>query len=281
MRIPKIIHYCWFGNNPPPVEARNYIASWKKYLPDYKVKEWNENNFDLHICPYVEEAYKAKKWAFVSDYSRFWILYNYGGLYFDTDVELIKGIYDIIDYGPFMGSDPNGNKGCRVAAGLGLSTTPHHPFYKKIIGYYDGQHFELRPNIYNDETVVTKITKLLAAEGYKGNRCIEIVDGISIYPPDFFCPMDAETGTLNITSNTRSIHWYMSSWKSKDEIVIHKKAVRLYRKIPNRFGKIIGQSYENVAKYIYFLKEEGIVGVNNRMIRKINRDTRQKRGGRI
>ena len=95
--IPKIIHYCWFGGNPLPESALKCIASWRKFLPDYEIKEWNENNFPIEKCPlYAKQAYQSKKWAFVSDYARFKILYDYGGLYFDTDVELIKPIDDII-----------------------------------------------------------------------------------------------------------------------------------------------------------------------------------------
>ena len=110
--IPKIIHYCWFGRNPLPESAQKCIASWKKFLPDYEIKEWNEDNFDVNIIPYTKEAYEAKKYAFVSDYARFWILYKYGGLYFDTDVEVIKPMDDIIERGPFMGIEvPANNAG--------------------------------------------------------------------------------------------------------------------------------------------------------------------------
>ena len=101
--IPKIIHYCWFGHNPLPPLALKCIASWKKYLPDYEIKEWNEENFDVNIIPYTREAYAAGKYAFVTDYARFWILYKYGGIYFDTDVEMIRPIDDIIAAGGFMG----------------------------------------------------------------------------------------------------------------------------------------------------------------------------------
>ena len=103
--IPKVIHYCWFGGNPLPELAKICIDSWKKYLPDYEIKEWNETNFDLDSCEYIREAYNCKKWAFVSDYARFWILYNYGGLYFDTDVEILNPLDDIIKCGSFMGNE--------------------------------------------------------------------------------------------------------------------------------------------------------------------------------
>ena len=100
--IPKTIHYCWFGGNPLPEMAIKCIESWKKFLPDYEIKQWDESNFDVNMIPYAAEAYKAKKYAFVSDFARFWILYNYGGLYFDTDVEVIKPMDNIIAKGPFM-----------------------------------------------------------------------------------------------------------------------------------------------------------------------------------
>ena len=103
--IPRIIHYCWFGGNQLPELAQKCIESWKKYFPDYEIKEWNESNFDLNCCDYVKEAYTAKKWAFVSDYARFWILYNYGGLYFDTDVEVIRDMSEIVNRGAFMGCE--------------------------------------------------------------------------------------------------------------------------------------------------------------------------------
>lgn len=103
--IPKIIHYCWFGRNPLPLLAVKCIESWKRYFPDYEIREWNEDNFNVNMIPYTREAYEAKKYAFVSDYARFYILYYYGGLYFDTDVEVIKPMNDIIERGAFMGCE--------------------------------------------------------------------------------------------------------------------------------------------------------------------------------
>ena len=124
--IPKIIHYCWFGHNPLPELAKKCIASWKNYFPDYEIKEWNESNFDVNAIPYTEEAYKQKKYAFVSDYARFWILYHYGGLYFDTDVEVIKPMNEIIERGPFMGCENTAKNRNKVvdSSGLELGVNP-------------------------------------------------------------------------------------------------------------------------------------------------------------
>ena len=141
--IPKIIHYCWFGRNPLPESATKCIASWRKFFPDYEIKEWNEDNFDINIIPYTAEAYSVKKYAFVSDYARFWILYHYGGLYFDTDVEVIKNMYDIIDRGPFMGIEVDANEGSSpaIAPGLGLGAESYMKLYRDVLDYYKLQNF--------------------------------------------------------------------------------------------------------------------------------------------
>jgi len=114
--IPKIIHYCWFGRNPLPASALKCIYSWRKFLPNYEIKEWNEDNFDVNIIPYTREAYEAKKYAFVSDYARFYILYHYGGLYFDTDVEIIKPMDDIVERGNFYGNRVRSKTQGRITA---------------------------------------------------------------------------------------------------------------------------------------------------------------------
>ena len=118
--IPKVIHYCWFGRNPLPKSALKCIDSWRKFFPDYEIKEWNEDNFDVNIIKYTQDAYNAKKYAFVSDYARIWILYNYGGVYFDTDVEVISPMTDIIEKGPFMGFEINNSTENKIAVNPGL-----------------------------------------------------------------------------------------------------------------------------------------------------------------
>ena len=117
--IPKKIHYCWFGGNPLPNDAKLCIESWKKYCPDYEIIEWNESNFDFKECQYAKEAYEAKKWAFVSDYARFKILYDNGGLYFDVDVEIVQALDNIINNGPFMGIENDKTKAVNPGLGLG------------------------------------------------------------------------------------------------------------------------------------------------------------------
>ena len=215
--IPKIIHYCWFGGNPLPESAKKCIASWRKYLPDYEIKEWNESNFDVNIIPYTAEAYKAKKYAFVSDYARFWILYKYGGLYFDTDVEVIKNMDAIIAKGPFMGCECEAQAGATpaqlgVAPGLGLGVNPGLGLYGEILAQYDGKHYVLPDGSFSSETVVTITTELLCQKGLKNTSEVQQVDGIWIYPKEYFCPKDYKTGKLEITDNSYSIHQYTATW---------------------------------------------------------------------
>ena len=232
-QIPKIIHYCWFGGAPLPKSAIKCIESWKKYFPNYEIKEWNETNFNVNIIPYTAEAYKAKKYAFVSDYARFWILYNYGGVYFDTDVEVIRNMDDIISQGAFMGCEHESIEGMPVASlgvapGLGIGTPPNHTFYGEILQIYNGMKFILDNGVINNENIVTTTSKLLCSKGLKNINIIQLVDGIYIYPKDYFCPKDYSTGKLEITNNTRSIHHYDASWLPWYVIVEHKFCYMLH-----------------------------------------------------
>lgn len=230
--IPKIIHYCWFGRNPLPESAQKCIASWKKFLPDYEIKEWNEDNFDVNIIPYTKEAYEAKKFAFVSDYARFWILYRYGGLYFDTDVEVIKPLEDIIIRGSFMGIETpakDGFKAPRVAPGLGIATEAGTDLYEKLLLYYDELHFLNDDGRPNEITIVEHTTNVLISYGLQPHNDIQQVSGVWIYPVDFFNPLDDNTGRLKITDNTRSIHWYSKTWMEKKMIRRNKITRLLHR----------------------------------------------------
>ena len=227
--IPKIIHYCWFGRNPLPESAKKCIDSWRKFLPDYEIKEWNEDNFDVNIIPYTQQAYEAKKYAFVSDYARFWILYHHGGVYFDTDVEVIRPMDDIIEKGPFMGREAgafvknicNANaigeeseKALGVNPGLGLGVNPGLGLYKEFLDLYNGLNFINTDGTLNTKTIVCYTTEILLKHGLDGNNNTpQEVAGVWVYPPDVFCPMDhTQANKLKITDRTVSIHLYDCSW---------------------------------------------------------------------
>lgn len=214
--IPKVIHYCWFGRNPLPPLAIKCIDSWKKYLPDYEIKEWNEDNFDVNIIPYTAEAYKSKKYAFVSDYARFWILYKYGGLYFDTDVEVIRPMDDIIAKGAFMGGENESrpNRPLLVAPGLGLGANPGMPLYREILNKYECLSFLNADGSLNLNTVVYIVTDILKEKGLQEINEIQHVNDCAIYPKEYFAPIDTEGGRLTITGNTVCIHHYAASWMS-------------------------------------------------------------------
>lgn len=212
--IPKVIHYCWFGRNPLPKSAKKCIASWKKFFKDYEIKEWNEDNFDVNIIPYTYDAYEAKNYAFVSDYARFWILYHYGGLYFDTDVEVIKPMDDLIGKGAYMGWE-TAEKKAFVNPGLGLCAPKGHPVYKEILDNYQSQmKFYLEDGIRNPYTMIPMVSELLERYGLKRDGSEQVINGITIYPIDYFNPYNYLIGELNKTDNTRSIHWYSMSWYS-------------------------------------------------------------------
>lgn len=231
--IPRIIHYCWFGRNPLPKLAQKCIASWKKFFPDYEIKEWNEDNFDVNIIPYTQQAYEAKKYAFVSDYARFWILYHYGGLYFDTDVEIIRPMDDIVKKGPFMGVEvpANGEEFPKVAPGLGLGAISGNDLYQSLLEKYSSLFFINKDGSYNLKTVVAYTTETLMEYGLQPNNCIQEIGGLWIYPSDYFNPMDSLTGRIQITNNTRSVHRYMDSWSDTS---------RLYKYLSKLSHRIFG-----------------------------------------
>lgn len=216
--IPKIIHYCWFGSNPLPASVQKCINSWKKFFPDYEIKEWNESNFDVNMISFTSEAYSVKKYAFVSDVARFYILYNEGGLYFDTDVEVVSSFDDILARGAYMGVEVLSTEGSipAVNPGLGLGAEAGNKVLKSVLDHYQTQHFLDENGVQIPGTVVSHTTEVLAKEyGLQPNNEIQSLDGVTIYPQDFFNPFNDATGVLTKTKNTHSIHWYSKTWIEK------------------------------------------------------------------
>lgn len=233
--IPKKIHYCWFGEKELPPLAQKCIASWKKFLPDYEILRWDESNYDVNKIAYTKEAYNAKKYAFVSDYARFDILYQHGGLYFDTDVEIIKDLTPIIKQGAFMGCEQHNsgiNSKYACNPGLGLAVAPGLEVYRKILNHYGTLHFLKENGKLNLTTVVSITTDILKKYGFDGsNAKIQNLAGVKIYPPEYFCPQDFISGKIKITQNTYTIHHFACTWHSFPE----KCIISIRRLIGERF----------------------------------------------
>ena len=259
--IPKKIHYCWFGGNPLPKLAIKCIESWKKFLPEYEIIEWNESNYDVHKIPYISQAYNAKKYAFVSDYARFDILYEHGGLYFDTDVEVIKSMDKIIEQGAFAGVEFPG----KLNTGLGLASPAASPIYKEILDSYKASSF-IKENGQNDlTTVVTRVSDIFKKYGFTDENKIQKIADVTIYPVEYFCPKDYETGEINITENTYSIHHYDASWTSVNQ----RKYDCIRRRNCEKYGNRIGRALSFVPFLSWQIKDYGFWEFMKKAFKKI------------
>ncbi len=210
--IPPIIHYCWFGRGKESDLMKKCIASWKKFLPEYKIKIWNEDNFDVNSIPYTRDAYKEKKYAFVSDYVRLCVLYQYGGLYFDVDVELIKPINELIDNGPFMAIETTINQQLTINPGLIVAANPHMEFFRQLVDLYKCESFYLQDGSINYTTINKRVSNRMEFLGWKRENTFQHIADFNIYPSCYFCPMDWYTKKIKLSDNTYSIHWYAGSW---------------------------------------------------------------------
>lgn len=251
--IPKIIHYCWFGGNPLPESAKKCIESWRKFFPGYEIKEWNESNFDVCINAYVEEAYKAKKYAFVSDYARFWIIYNYGGVYFDTDVEVLKPFDNILERGAFMGFQKmdgenmnwakESNSKDAINPGLGLAATPGLGIIKKMLDFYNSSHF-ISCSGGETGTVVHFTTNLIHRLGiHKNTDGTYSCEGVTIYPDEYFDPMNYYTGDVTITPQTHSFHHYAATWVEKGKAGLTARTLLRIRRILLRLRIFVRRTF--------------------------------------
>lgn len=235
--IPRIIHYCWFGGNPLPEEAVRCIESWKKYCPDYEIREWNESNFDIHKYKYAKQAYGKKKYAFVSDVARFDILFQYGGIYLDTDVELLRPIDSFLDQEAFAGYGQSG----KICTGLIFGATAGNPLIQDALSYYTHNEFLLKNGLPNTTTVVTIFSEILSKHGFSldGHFCQNPL--LTLYPWDYFDPLNFDTKQMRITENTYSIHHYACSWKSERDMRVYKIGLVIKKAV----GK---DNYEKIAR---------------------------------
>lgn len=229
--LPKIIHYCWFGGNEKPDKVKKCIASWEKCVPGYEIREWNESNISLQECPqYVQDAYTARKYAFVTDYVRLKILHECGGFYMDTDVELLKTLDPFLNDRGVIGfeNDAYVNSGQMLAAEAG------HPILEEMMARYhnisfyrgDGSMYLLGCPHVN--------TEVLEKHGLILNGQEQTVADFHVYPADWFNPLDSATGVLSKTENTVSIHWYSMTWVPP----LRRVRVRIMRKVRHGLKKL-------------------------------------------
>lgn len=216
-RIPKTIHYCWFGGAPLPDEFLKNINSWKKFCPDYEIVRWDESNYDYKKNEYMYEAYMRRKWGFVSDYARFDIVNTYGGIYFDADVEIIKNIDNFLYDEAFIGF----YKGRYINSGSGFGAVSGFALLKDLIKTYDNTSFICPDGTLNLKTNLNYETPMFQRYGLVRNNTLQVVKGMKVYPSDVFSPKGGYTGLINVTNNTHSIHHYAVTWH--DEKMFSKR----------------------------------------------------------
>jgi len=244
--IPKIIHYCWFGKKELPSEYKKYIDSWKKNCPDYQIKKWNEDNFDINSSTYMREAYEENKWAFVSDYARLKIIYDEGGIYLDTDVELIKPLDDLLEEKCFLATETTGY----INTGLGFGAEKGNEIIKEMLDEYSGLHFKGGNGVYDNIACPKRNTAPFTKYGFEFSldKRIRIKNAL-ILPPEYFCPIDYMTGETIITNKTYSIHHYSATWLSNEDLIINEKIDEIVRKSGFLSGQIKKQWFlYNVQK---------------------------------
>lgn len=232
MSIPKIIHYCWFGGGEFSDLMKECMESWKIFCPDYEIIEWNESNVDLSKCPYAQEALVNKKWSYVSDYVRNYVIYTYGGIYLDTDVMLKKSLDPLLEHEAYAGWEEGA-----VNTGLGFGAEKNNEIVKEFISDYFTLNFFCDDGSVNGIIQPELTTKVLLNHGMENrDDIIQQVDSFTIYPREYFCPYDIRIEKLKVTPNSYSIHYYSASWYTDEQKAEHKKLVKK-RRMEKRLGK--------------------------------------------
>ncbi|CAK7071107.1 MAG: hypothetical protein PARBA_02783 [Parabacteroides sp.] len=221
--IPKIIHLIWFGGKDIPKKYNKYIDTWKKYLPDYEIRLWNEQSFDVNRFSFTKEAYNARKWAFVSDFVRIYALYTYGGWYFDTDVEIVKSFNDFENNRVVLSTDRYGFLESAI-----MGAEPMHEYFKAMLIYYEKLQFKKEDGSFNMEVINTYMQEVLEPFGYvKINKLQSLRGDIIVYTDDYFHVFSLLSGKLYKTENTHSIHWHSLTWVSKRTLFIRFVRMKL------------------------------------------------------
>lgn len=253
--IPSIIHYCWFGGKPMPTLAEKCINSWKKYCPEYQIIRWDETNFDISQTPlYVRQAYSAKKWPFVTDYVRLQVIFEYGGIYLDTDVEVLRNLDPLLENSAFFCFEDARH----VNTGLGFGARKGAYILWELMQDYRNIPFVLDDDSLDLTPCPARNTEVFLRRGLRQDGTTQTLkDGIAILSPEYLCPIDVHTMKKEITNNTYTIHHFAGSWLPAEDVKRQKYKVRKNR-IEQWFGSHMSQIYES---FYYSLKANGGNGV--------------------
>jgi hypothetical protein len=259
--IPKIIHYCWFGGAAIPEKEQMCIVSWHKFCPDYEIIKWDEDNYDITKNRYMHDAYRNKKWAFVSDYARMDILYTHGGIYLDTDVEIVKPFDSLLNLDGFCGfeHDKNGNSSVNVGVGVGVGVG--HPLIREWRDDYDNRNFVKSNGSFNLTPCPIYQTDTLVKYGLKLEDKKQTVAGMTVFPTEYFSPMNDITGEMSITPLTHSIHHYSASWNNA--------ADRERRELRRRYYKKYGAAANIISTLVAYVKHYGFLRTPFKILQKI------------
>lgn len=225
--IPKKIHYCWFGKNDIPSQCRLWMDSWKRFCPDYEIVRWDESNYDVTKNKYMKKAYECGVWAYASDYARLDILFREGGIFLDTDVELVRSLDDLLYQPAFAGIEASGN----INAGLGLGAVAGHEMTGRLHDIYETEEFINNGGGYGMKACPAVQRRLFDDCGYIHNGRYQVINGMTIYPEVVLSGMNSVTGAVHITDYTYAIHHYAGTWISKQRREDQDRIKELYRNI--------------------------------------------------
>ncbi len=257
--IPKIIHYCWFGGNELPEKAKKCIESWQKFCPDYEIKRWSEDNYQFDSIRFLQKAAADGKWSFVTDYVRLDVVYQHGGIYLDTDVELIKPIDDLLKYKAFFGFETNET----INTGLGYGAEAGYEPLRQMM-----EKYKLIPELVSEEQYINNTcpkvqTPYIAQEGFGLNGKDQTIDNVRIFSKEYLCPLNYQTGELAVTENTISIHWYAASWRDEAD----RKVTEMRQKLTPMLGM---KNAWRAAVLIQYTRYKGIKETFRYYLKKIH-----------
>lgn len=237
-RIPKIIHYCWFGRKEKPKEVQKYIESWKSVLPDYQIIEWNEENFPIDYCDYARDAYKAGKYAFVSDVARLYALNEYGGIYFDTDIEILRTLDEYLEAAMILSFESSS-----IIMTAFFAAEPNCNIVASLLNEYKSRPFRLPDGNLNLIANSVYITEYLEKNGLiRNGREQRLSNDIYVYEHERFGAFNADTSEMDISDNTILVHHCMATWmKSSDRAMLSLKKI---------LAKVFGKYYQQVREMV-------------------------------